>query len=641
MRRSLAALAVAAFSLHFAVQTAAAQEPIFTDSGRMVAATDLPSARRVSLITIDHRALVAARTAASDTLELDLLGLPAALNINRVERRPNGATSVFARIDSSPDSQAVITIVADAVSARLDHPDLGTFVIEPTGMRSAQGQRLHHLIEIDPTAFAPCALDEANLQRPNLPVAPTPRGLSVVDQMIVYTPAVRNTLGGHDGAIAFCQNAVDLTNQNYLDSEINNLVLNLVHVQEVSYTESGNTSTDLQRLRVPSDGFMDEIPVTIRNAVAADNIAMIVNSASNACGTAASINPVNANLAFSVSVRNCAIGNLTFPHEIGHTMGCSHDRAVTNFGWFPYSFGHVFTISGGATRRTIMATSSGSRIARFSNPDVTFSGGVTGVPIGSPQAAHNAETHRQTGSIMADHRASLGCTAFALTADPLDTDICAGATLSLSVGAFESVPGSISLQWRFNALPIPGATTETLDIPNAQSADSGLYDCVITSDCLSITSQPALVSITSPVFVLSPQSQLANPGDTVTFTANFSAAAAQLFWAKDGQFILDGLGSDTLVLNNVSQDDAGVYVCRANTPCGITDSDPATLTIAGAGCSPADLAEPFATLDFSDVIAFLSAFAASDPAADLSSPLGVFDFSDVLAFLTAFAAGCP
>ncbi len=59
------------------------------------------------------------------------------------------------------------------------------------------------------------------------------------------------------------------------------------------------------------------------------------------------------------------------------------------------------------------------------------------------------------------------------------------------------------------------------------------------------------------------------------------------------------------------------------------------------GCNIADLAEPFGTLDFSDVIAFLVAFGAMDPAADLAPPFGTFDFSDVIAFLGAFGAGCP
>ncbi len=65
-------------------------------------------------------------------------------------------------------------------------------------------------------------------------------------------------------------------------------------------------------------------------------------------------------------------------------------------------------------------------------------------------------------------------------------------------------------------------------------------------------------------------------------------------------------------------------------------------SLGGAGgCNEADLAEPFGSLDFSDVVAFLTAFGAMDPAADLAPPMGVFDFSDVVAFLGAFGAGCP
>ncbi len=46
-------------------------------------------------------------------------------------------------------------------------------------------------------------------------------------------------------------------------------------------------------------------------------------------------------------------------------------------------------------------------------------------------------------------------------------------------------------------------------------------------------------------------------------------------------------------------------------------------------------------LGCSDGVGCLSAFGTMDSAADLAPPTGVFDFSDVLAFLTAFGAGCP
>ncbi|MEZ6242535.1 MAG: GC-type dockerin domain-anchored protein [Phycisphaerales bacterium] len=58
-------------------------------------------------------------------------------------------------------------------------------------------------------------------------------------------------------------------------------------------------------------------------------------------------------------------------------------------------------------------------------------------------------------------------------------------------------------------------------------------------------------------------------------------------------------------------------------------------------CSAADLSAPFGAIDFSDVVAFLVAFAGGEPAADLAPPLGQLDFSDVVAFLTVFAGGCP
>lgn len=68
--------------------------------------------------------------------------------------------------------------------------------------------------------------------------------------------------------------------------------------------------------------------------------------------------------------------------------------------------------------------------------------------------------------------------------------------------------------------------------------------------------------------------------------------------------------------------------------------DVTRITIRDVTC-PADLAPPFGSLDFSDVTAFLGAFATGEPAGDPAAPLGVFDFSDVVEFLAAFGAGCP
>ncbi len=68
---------------------------------------------------------------------------------------------------------------------------------------------------------------------------------------------------------------------------------------------------------------------------------------------------------------------------------------------------------------------------------------------------------------------------------------------------------------------------------------------------------------------------------------------------------------------------------------------PAGLVFIRAETCIADLAAPPGVLDFTDVLAFLTAFGAMDTPADLAEPIGVYDFSDVVGFLTAFGAGCP
>ncbi len=112
----------------------------------------------------------------------------------------------------------------------------------------------------------------------------------------------------------------------------------------------------------------------------------------------------------------------------------------------------------------------------------------------------------------------------------------------------------------------------------------------------------------------------AAPGAQITFTAVPLGAQFRIGIDRDSDLFYD---SDEL---DACADPADPASTPLNSTCG---------------CGAADLAEPLGVLDFSDVLAFLTAFGTMDPAADLAAPTGVFDFSDVLAFLTAFGAGCP
>ena len=111
----------------------------------------------------------------------------------------------------------------------------------------------------------------------------------------------------------------------------------------MSYTESGNFSTDLNRLTNSSDGFMDNVHA-LRNTYGADLVSLIIEGTS-LCGLGwlmtTESNSFQA-LAFSVVARICATGNFSFGHELGHNMGLQHDRMNTSSdGVFPFSHGYV------------------------------------------------------------------------------------------------------------------------------------------------------------------------------------------------------------------------------------------------------------------------------------------------------------
>lgn len=225
---------------------------------------------------------------------------------------------------------------------------------------------------------------------------------SVIDVMIVYTPAAMNAAGGQNAIQSLAQSSITSTNNVYANSQIDTR-LELVYLGLVNYQESGNISTDLNRLRGTSDGFMDEVH-GIRNDVNADLVALL-SVASDFCGVAYLMTNLStgfASNAFSVTAYQCAVSNLTFAHELGHNMGCAHDRNNAGTALFPYSYGHRWTTTGGQLRRSVMAYSPGTRRPFFSNPNVIDGGAPTGVP----NSEDNARSINEAAFTIANFRIS-------------------------------------------------------------------------------------------------------------------------------------------------------------------------------------------------------------------------------------------
>ena len=84
-----------------------------------------------------------------------------------------------------------------------------------------------------------------------------------------------------------------------------------------------------------------------------------------------------------------------------------------------------------------------------------------------------------------------------ITQQPQGINICNDGTGSVSVAT--STPGA-SFQWRFNGTAIPGANAATLAFTNTDESQDGLYDCVVSTACGSVTSTAARVDVCRPEF---------------------------------------------------------------------------------------------------------------------------------------------
>jgi len=227
---------------------------------------------------------------------------------------------------------------------------------------------------------------------------------STLDLLVVYTPAARAAAGGTTAIQNLIALGVTETNSAYANS---NVVprLNLVGTQEVTYTESGNIQTDVNRLQGKTDGFMDSVHA-LRDSLKADLVMLVGESTAGGCGIAYNImsgtnNRAFESQAFSYTARTCISPNYSFGHELGHLQGSNHAPGdPTGTGAYSYSFGYK---DPNRVFRTMMAydCSGGScpRVLQFSNPNVTYSGLTTG-----STTQNNAASITNTRSVVGNFR---------------------------------------------------------------------------------------------------------------------------------------------------------------------------------------------------------------------------------------------
>ena len=113
-----------------------------------------------------------------------------------------------------------------------------------------------------------------------------------------------------------------------------------------SYVETPSSiSTDLTAIRSTGDGKLDEVH-TLRSQHGADIVTLIGSgyASSGYCGIGGLMTSVStsfASSAFNVVDRTCAVGNLSYAHELGHNQGLHHDPAnAGSTPSYPYAYGY-------------------------------------------------------------------------------------------------------------------------------------------------------------------------------------------------------------------------------------------------------------------------------------------------------------
>ncbi len=362
---------------------------------------------RLSLTLRDDVRVVAARTRS------DVIDAEATYWTGRIEGTPTGDASFVQRgpwlaghvhiggrtfvIQSQADGTHAVDEVDEA-----DQPQCGGGLM-PAGLagRAVADQRV--VAEPGPArgeitwpAHGPASVASA-------PSAAAAESSPVIDLLVVYTPAARDSAaGGAQGLRTDIDLAVAQLNTVLANSEVEGQA-RLLDAREVAYAESGSMRTDLDRLTSPSDVFLDEVHM-LRDQLGADLVVLITDRSNEGwAGYAWLLGDINEPFApygFSVVLRS-ALWAYTLAHEVGHNLGLAHDPDNAGSpGVFPDAYGfrdppHFRDIMSYACPGTFCP-----QIAHVSNPDVLHNGR----PTGRAGVANGARALRQTLPVTALHR---------------------------------------------------------------------------------------------------------------------------------------------------------------------------------------------------------------------------------------------
>jgi predicted outer membrane repeat protein len=248
---------------------------------------------------------------------------------------------------------------------------------------------------------------------------------NLIDLLVAYTSDAKlsENLSTESQVEAYLQNAISESNLCFLNSNVN-AAIRLVHLVEIDYAETQDPSMDLNRSTNPTDGYLDQLH-TLRDQYGADLVSVLISQGDGSLGGIANTMSYPS-LDFGESGFNVVvIGQIGAPsysllHEIGHNMGCTHnredamDRGVpdtdpsNNSLFKQFNYGKRW-ITNGQGYRTIMAYDTDgtptytNRIPYFSNPSIAYQG----ISTGNLDSEDNAQVLNTTTPYVSNFRSSI------------------------------------------------------------------------------------------------------------------------------------------------------------------------------------------------------------------------------------------
>ncbi len=565
--------------------------------------------------------------------------------VSNVTRYPNGSVGMTAHLRNGREGTVFLSYSGGQMRASVKMISGADFYV-----KYDPETRSHYVVEVDhehsvvlegAEPLIPPADDAvtdelaASTSAEPAVLADAPLGATIVDVMIVYTPAARIAEGGTDGINNNINLAMQKANTAHTNSNTQ-VYLNLVHRAEVNYTEV-DYSTDLDNLTFSggTNSAMDEVQ-SWRDQYGADMVCLLENEpGTGGVGWLLRSSSGRPDLAFCLARVQQSDSTYTVVHEWGHNMGCGHSRTQTfqpgTNGLYSYSSGWQWSDTKASpytgycsvmTYENFDNTGPNEyiRVGYFSNPSINYIGNSTNA-TGNSTNGNNALTIRTMKTVLAGYRTSmvLPSVTLSLSGSPM-AESGGVATVTATLSATYSQPVTVNLAFSGSATPVndytlsrtnividPGSTTSSLTLTAVQDAlyesneaiivdissvvngtESGTQQvtATIADDDFELTILPSAgVSFVGPTNgVTSPANQvyvLTNAGtSTLSWTA-FKTNSWIVLSAAGGT-LAAGAATNVTVSATIGALAEGTYsgaVTFSNTTRGVSVTRPVSLTV--------------------------------------------------------------